>query len=133
MRTSAAMMILAVCGGCSTGTTFVSARPDKAMPVEVWTGGDDGLTQRVADAVRDEFKQSPLFTLTQASMPNSLRVTIPTHVGWKEVGSRSRVTYRVVFETGPRRIGERSGICWEDELAACARMVVKQATDAVSS
>ena len=131
MRTMAAVMMLVACGGCSTVSAPTAARPT-AIPVEVWTGGDDGLTQRLADAVRNEFRQSALFTLAPASTQNALRVSLPTHVGWNEVGGRTRVTYRVMFETAKRRMGERSGACWDDELRECARMVVEQATDAVS-
>lgn len=131
MRTMAAVMMLVACSGCSTISAPAAAQPT-AIPVEVWTWGDDGLTQRLADAVRWEFRQSTLFTLAPASTPNALRVSIPTHVGWNEVGGRTRVTYKVMFETAERRLGERHGACWDDDLRECARIVVEQATDAVS-
>jgi len=132
MRTIVAVMMLVAFGGCSTVVASAPARPNKAIPVEVWTGGDDGLTQRLADSVRNEFRQSAHFTLAPASTPNSLRVTLATHVNWEEVGDRTRVTYTVVFDTAEGRLGERSGICWDDDLRACARMVVEQATEEAS-
>jgi hypothetical protein len=129
MRTIVPVMMLVAFGGCSTVVASAPARPNNAIAVEVWTGGDDGLTQRLTNSVRNEFRQSAHFILAPASTPNSLRVTIPTHVNWEEVGDRMRVTYRVVFDTAEGRMGERSGVCWDDDLRACARMVVEQATE----
>jgi len=130
MKAVAAVMMLVACGGCSTVKAPLAAHA--AIPVEVWTGGDDGLTQRLADAVRDEFSQSARFVLAPASTPNAFRVSIPTHAGRSEVSGRTRVTYDILFETAEHRLDERSGSCWDDDLRECARMVVKQATVAVS-
>jgi len=125
MRTIPVVMISIACGGCSTLAASSPLHPSDTTPVEVWTGGDDGLTQRLADAVRDEFKQSSLFALAPASTPGSLRVTIPTHVGWEQVGGRTRVMYQLRLDRGDRNLGESSGVCWEDELRTCARQIVE--------
>ena len=132
MKTIPGVMISIACCGCSTLTASSPSHPADATRVEVSTGGDDGLTHRLADAVRDEFKQSPLFVLAPAPTPGSLRVTIPTHVGWEQVGSRTRVTYQLRLDRGDRNFGESNGVCWEDELRTCARQVLKKATSAIA-
>jgi hypothetical protein len=94
--------------------------------MELWTGGDDGLTQRLADAVREEFRQSGRFALVEAGGDaGALRVGIPTHVAWQVVEGRTRLTYRLELERGGRRVAATGGSCWEDELDRCARMLVR--------
>lgn len=104
------------------------AKEAERVPVEVWTGGDDGLTQRLAEVVRQEFRTSAGFSLVDSgSAPRALRVIIPTHVEWRDVGSKTRLTYRLELERGGHRSKASSGNCWEAELATCARQVVEAA------
>jgi len=102
-----------------------SQRSTTPLAVEVWTGGDDGLTQRLAEVVKKEFRASSRFVLADAGTDGgALRVIIPTHVDWREVGPRTRVTYRLELERDGRRIALSGGACWEVELRQCARQVV---------
>jgi hypothetical protein len=95
-------------------------------PVEVWTGGDDGLTQRLADAIEAKLQTSSRFALTSAgTVPNALKIIIPTHVGWREVAGKTRVSYQLGLERDGRRISARGGECWETELELCAQQVVR--------
>ena len=123
-------MALVACAGCSTVAAPTSVSPRKVVPVEVWTGGDDGLTQRLAEAVRNEFRQSSRFALVSGPAPESLRVTIPTHVGWEQRGGRLRVSYELRLSRDGRNLGERSGACWENDLRTCARLIVADAIQA---
>ena len=88
---------------------------------EVWTGGDDGLTQRLADAVRSRLEVSPPKT--------PVIILIPTHVGWNDIRGRGRmwVTYRVEYRRGEAVIGRGTGSCWEDQLDRCAAEIVRRA------
>ena len=131
MRTAFSLMLMAICGGCSTVLPHNVAQATKPTSVEIFTGGDDGLTQRLAEAIRSEFKQSGRFTLGVPSSADTLRVTIPTHVGWQDVGGGTRVTYQLRLDRGGRKLVESGGTCWEKELHVCARTVVKAATLAV--
>ena len=97
------------------------------VPVEVVTGGDDGLTQRLADAIRIELESSAAFTLAPASASNPLIVTIPTHVGWEDVGSRTQVMYELRLDRGGKNLSNTGGKCWEHELRVCALSVVEAA------
>jgi hypothetical protein len=123
--------LLAACAACSTAAP-VTRPVASRVTVQVWTGGDDGLTQRLADVVRDEFSKSSIFTLASMPAPNSLTVTIPTNVDWEEVGGRARVIYKVRFERGHHVVSETGGVCWEDDLRNCARRVVEKATSALT-
>jgi hypothetical protein len=131
VRTALGVMLIVGWGGCLAAQPSATDRQRAAVPVEVWTGGDDGLTRRLADAVRDEFKQSALFALTPASTPNSLRVSIPTNVEWEQVGGRTRVAYKLRLARGDRTFGVTAGVCWENDLRTCARQVVEEATNSI--
>lgn len=111
------------------GQSAAAAGSLKATPVEVWSGGDDGLTLRLRASLENAFKSSPAFVLSSGKKPGTLIVTIPTHVEWKQFGKRMKVLYRVNFASVDNQpLGGSEGSCWDDELARCANKVVKDAT-----
>ena len=127
MKTAFSLMLFATLSGCATGVGSSAAYSSNPVPVEIVTGGDDGLTQRLVDAVRGEFGKSSAFTFAPASATNALIVTIPTHVGWNDVGKKTRVTYQLRLERAGRVLEESAGACWEDQLRVCAETIVNAA------
>lgn len=106
----------------------IDAAPANATPVEVWSGGDDGLTQRLRDALEHAFQSSPHFVLSSGKQSDALIVTIPTHVGWRDAGGRTQVTYTVTFaSTDERNLGTSKGSCWDDALARCTAHILRDA------
>jgi hypothetical protein len=102
--------------------------------VEVWWVGDDGLTNRLIEAIEKAFKASSDFHLSSGKRPGTLVVTIPSNVDWEQVGSRTKVLYMVEF--GPvdsRKLRTSRGYCWEDMLTKCATQIVKDAKIAVKA
>jgi hypothetical protein len=96
--------------------------------VEVWCTGDDGFSQRMCQAFFAAFESSPDFDLQEKNKPESLIVTIPENVGWKEVGKRTKITYIVEFSTSDERVFmTRKGWCWHGEYAKCANQILKEA------
>jgi len=116
-----AVSLLLACG-------VASAQTPRTL-VEVWKGGDDGLTNRLADALKDAFKSSSDFQLSNGKKTGTLVVTIPSNVEWRQVGKRTKVLYTVDFasiENHP--LGTSKGSCWDDVLTKCADKIVKDAT-----
>ena len=106
-----------------------------AGPVRIsfWHTGDDGLSQRLADQVENTFERSPDFALSHGQEPDTLVVTIPQNVEWKQVGRRVRALYTVEFSsTDGRKLGRSSGSCWDDRLSKCAAQILKNAKLAAS-
>jgi hypothetical protein len=130
MRVVTAVLLSMMSAACSTAGSDTLALSHDAVPVEVWTGGDDGLTQRLVDAVRNRFERSAQFRLSPSGTPNALKVTIPTHVGWEEINGKTRVSYQMRLERGNRLLGDSSGVCWETDLEGCANQVVETASRA---
>jgi hypothetical protein len=113
--------------------TACAANPasSEATPVEVWTGGDDGLTQRLRVALETALDSSPEFARSYGKKPGTLIVLIPTHVGWNDVGDRTQVLYKVEFRTATDHlIAKAKGSCWDNNLAECAAQIVKRAKKA---
>ena len=101
--------------------------PHKTL-VEVWPGGDDGLTQRLKASIEEKFKSSVDFQTSEGKKPDTLIVTIPSNVPWRENGGRTQVVYVVNFtsETG-RDLGTSKGVCWDNDLTICATRIVTAA------
>jgi hypothetical protein len=97
--------------------------------VEVWRGGDDGLTSRLGDALEEAFRKSNDFAPSYGQKPNTLIVTIPTNVDWKSRGNRDKVLSKIEFSwSGTDKILRVSKVaCWDDMLTKCADKVVKDA------
>lgn len=101
------------------------AAPPHRIPVEVWSGGDDGLTQRLRDAMERAFQASPDFAMSFGKRPGTLVVTIPTHVKWQNVGDRMLVRYTLEFSSASgQRLASREGHCWDDEYPKCAARIL---------
>ena len=114
------------------GVFALFAEPVKPTPVEVWTGGDDGLTQHLRDAVESKFKASSDFVLSSGKKPGTLIVTIPTHVSWTHSGTRTHVRYKVEFSSNEGAgLSRSSGSCWDDNFAACASQIYGSAQKVV--
>jgi hypothetical protein len=132
MKIAATLLLSMTRAACSTAGNDTLAVSRGPVPVEFSTGGDDGLTLRLADAVRRGFRHTAHFKLSPAGTPNILKVTIPTHVGWKQINGRTRVSYQLRLERGGRYLGDSSGVCWETDLGACAAQVVQTASRATT-
>jgi hypothetical protein len=101
--------------------------PRRPLLVEVWRGGDDALTEKLADAIEDELRRSPEFALSTGKKPGTLIIKIPTNVDWKQVATRTKVLYVVQFSSDDRNLGAHSGACWADAPTECAVRVVSNA------
>jgi hypothetical protein len=106
----------------------VEAAAAEPTLVEVWCGGDDGLTIKLRDALENAFRSSPDFSPSSGKKPKTLIVSIPTNVDWKQVGRRTRVLYTVTFSSADNeKLGASSGSCWDNAFAKCAAQIVKDA------
>jgi len=111
----------------------VSSPPVGQTPVEVWRGGDDGLTSHFADALEEAFRASSEFALSTGKVPGTLVVTIPTNLTWKQVAGRNEVTYLVQFTgAASEPLGSSSGNCGEEQLQQCVAHVLLDARAAKS-
>lgn len=124
----AALLFAIACAACPTAQGKADPPTHVKVPVELWVSGDDGLTQRLADAVRSELTSSGAFALSPAGMRNSLKLTIPHNAGWRQINGRTQVSYDVRLERGGRGFKGRRGHCWESELVVCAKQVVRTAS-----
>ncbi|MCC6586781.1 MAG: energy transducer TonB [Bryobacterales bacterium] len=66
-----------------------------AVAVVIHQVGDDELTVRLSAALAGAFRNSKHFTLGDSSKPDTLIITVPRRVGWREFGERTQVRYTV--------------------------------------
>jgi hypothetical protein len=124
----AAILGLLVTTGC--GDSNSSSKPTL---VEVWRGGDDGLTVRLSEALETAFRSSSDFALTTGTKPGTLMVVGPTNTRRKQVAARTEIVYAVEFaSTDGRALGASSGSCWEVELQVCVVRIVEDAKAAAA-
>jgi hypothetical protein len=111
----------------------VSGAPLRLTPVEVWCGGDDGLTLGLRDALERHFRSAVGFLSSSGQRPGTLVVLIPSHVGWTRADSRTRVQFNVRFESVEGQVvGTSDGACWEDELEECVARIAEDASVAAT-
>jgi hypothetical protein len=109
-------------------SVVMSAGTANPTPVEVWTGGDDGLTQRLRDEIEHKFKSSSDFVLSSGKKAGTLIVTIPTHVAWTTEGARTHLRYSVEFSSSDGTVLKKSSCsCWDDNLTECAAQTYREA------
>ena len=115
-------MLLGLAAGCLYASVSLGA-----VPVELWTGGDDGLTQRFADSVLTAISESRDFSAAHAN-EGALVMRIPTHVYWSEV--RGKINFSVVVimtDNHSKYLGVSTGSCWEEAMKSCAEHVLSDA------
>lgn len=98
---------------------------NRPIPTAVLCNGDDGLTARLCDAVKEALRRSPDFTQDILHKPYILKVTIPTNVKWKRVDGKTRVLYSVEFSLAAEHdLGAAEGSCWDSKLKDCANQIL---------
>ena len=114
-----------------TAAPAIGDTKSKSVPVEVWRGGDDGLTIKLSEAVETALKASGKFSLSRGKKPGTLLITFPHSVIGQPDGNRVSVGFEVTFSTADNRVlGEVKSGCHEDELTVCVDEIVETATAA---
>jgi hypothetical protein len=112
------LLVTLVCIGQTASKT-------KPRPVEVFCGGDDGLTSRLRDASEQAFNATSDLPLATTDRHAVYKVVIPTNVDWKQVGSRTKVLYTIeVLKVDDKKVGTFNGFCWESDIRRCGTQIV---------
>src|SRR5215472_11030035 len=123
MRCALTILILAL------AEFSMEAGSAKPMLVQVWCGGDDGLTLRLRDAVENAFKSILCVRTEQRKEARNINRDHHTNVIWKQVGTRTQVLYAVEFiSINSQTLGTGAGSCWDDALAKCATKSLSRRT-----
>lgn len=102
--------------------------------VALSVGGDDGETQRLAEALRNHLHASERFRVTLAQESPDATVTIADHVQWYPVRGVDFIEYHVVFgRPGDAQIGESIGRCPSRRMQVCASRIVSDFAIALRS
>ena len=117
---------------------FAAAMSAQAAPepvhVQIWTGGDDGLTQRLRDALETGIRKSGVFQLvnSEGMKADDFVILIPGHVAWEKTATGTVVTAKAQFSRADHPIDEVSVTCREETLRACAAQIVGSAKKAAA-
>ncbi len=104
------------------------AEDQEPVHVEILRGGDDGLTNKLSDAIESAFATSDAFALKRGDKSKTLTITIPTNVDWKRVENHNEVFYTIELkQKSPERTETDSGSCRDDKLSVCADRIFRSA------
>jgi hypothetical protein len=121
-----AFLILTIATWAQSDAVF--ARVYEPIPVEIWRGGDDGLTNKLSDAIESAFAVSDAFVLNKGEKNKMLTVTIPTNVHRERVDNHNEVLYTVELkQKATLRTATISGSCRENKLSICADQIFRSA------
>ena len=99
---------------------------ENPAPVEVWCGGDDGLTLKVCDAKEQAFKAAQDLPLRKEEESAKYKVVIATNVDWKKVQGRLQILYTIdLLNTDDNEVGRFKGLCWESKVGACGTQILE--------
>jgi len=92
-------------------TFFVIAAVAQATGIEVWTAGDDGLTQRFADAYR-----AKIASMCLDDRCRSIKVTVQQARPLR----REKAEFAVTFSLRGDQVGTAKCVAAERDIEACA-------------
>lgn len=96
-------------------------------PVEVWCGGDDGLTLKVCNAVEQAFRTAHDLPLLKAEENPKYKIVIPTNVDWKKERGRLQILYTVELQNADsKELGHFRGSCSESKVRACGIQILQR-------
>ena len=125
-------LVAAVAIACTTplrapAKAAATAQERRAL-VELWSGGDDGYTQRFAVSLDVALMESTVFRSVQAHDDQAMRLTIETNLRPIDIGDNPRAEYVVSLATAAgMRLGTMRGNCRGSEFDKCAKTVLKRA------
>ena len=94
--------------------------------------GDDGATQRLAEALRNQLRRSGRYRLTFAEERADATLEITNHVQWYPVRGVDFIEYHVVFgRVSGERLGESNGRCPAERMELCASRIVSDFTESL--
>jgi len=82
-----------------TATPAIANANTKPVPVEVWRGGDDGLTIKLSESVERALVKDGEFVLSRDKKPGTLIITFPHAVAAVPDGNYVDIDYEVTFST----------------------------------
>jgi hypothetical protein len=88
----------------------------QSMPADVRRGGDDGLSNRLAEATEIALANDP-------ADDRGLVVIFQGHADWRKIDGRTEVSF-VATARRYERSARIEGRCWDDELQVCAAQIV---------
>jgi len=125
-KTPAAVIVLLI----ALASTSLGAHPTALAPLrtQLYVVGDDGLTQRFADALDAALVSSPKFLLAPSGAQHDLRLLLAGNLYGHKSG-REFVFYIVVVVTDSEEhfLGVHTSLCWESEMKVCAEKAVADA------
>lgn len=102
--------------------------------VALYVGGDDGATQRLAEALTNQLNSSGRYRLALAEERTATRLTITNHVQWYPVRGVDFIGYDVAFgRPDGRELGRSVGRCQAQRMEVCALRIVHDLDRALRS
>jgi hypothetical protein len=100
------------------------------VAVEVWRGGDDGLTIRFGEALEAALNGSPVFFAVSITTPEATRLTIEHNLRSLGRGDNAKAAFLITLSTRDRVLmGAIPGQCRQRALESCAARVISRAEE----
>lgn len=99
---------------------------DNAISVSVELAGDDGLTQSLSHALKEEIKKNSDIAHSKAEVDRNFIITSDSNIDSDTLEGREVMIYRVQLHRGNRLIGAKVGVCYERQPTKCAADIVRQ-------
>lgn len=112
---------------------MISCATNMPVHVVISKGGDDGLTNRLFDKIKEGLE--PPGSMVGKRGNSKLAIHIMNHVGWEEKGTDTEITYdvRLTVENAAASFDKQflliHGGCMESQLNDCAVKIIRDANE----
>ena len=99
--------------------------PNERVSVAIRLVGDDGLSLKFGEALDRAVARDDILRNSKDDVSAQLSIESDENVRWDELSGRVVIIYTIFFGSG--RSDPIAGVCWENDIAKCARDIVRLA------
>jgi hypothetical protein len=103
----------------------VSENPDAPMLLEFSQRGDDGLTQKISEAILSHLLSSGEFVLDSVESSQVVRLEVNGHAIWRQDGDRVDATVGLKLHRADGLAAGTTVRCYEDQVEVCGRAALE--------
>jgi hypothetical protein len=106
--------------------------PDARAPVRINLVGDDGLTNKLREALESAIGERAHLRVASSDEHPELSIESESNVDWDRLAGQVVVIYTVYVSSKEAKRVRLTGACFDKDIAKCARDIVERSARFIS-